>query len=211
MAPGATLEFRIAIVPARSLSSQPWWPQLHQMINETYQVKNVYVFPASWTRLDPDPAKGAEDLANELGESGHLAVAFTNDKQPVACGGALPFRGENWINEAFRTLEAELSNGHSGSNIIADWETCCFCVHPSARRNFLPRRVLNELSAFLKARGGERLFCNYARDETGDFWPRLGFEIVPGAGGKLSKGLKTKTRKQGLKADICFSMGVKTL
>lgn len=181
------------------------------MINESYQVKKFYVFPLTWIRLDVDPAKGAKGLANELGDNGHLAVAFTQDNHPVACGGVLPFRGENWINEAFKKTDAELANRQARSETISDWETCCFCVHPSGRGHWLSHQVLDELILFLKAKGGKRLFSNYARDETGEFWPRLGFAAVQGAGGKLPKGFKRDPDKEGLRADIHFEMGVKSL
>lgn len=208
---GTNRNLEIVIVPGSSLSQQPWWPELHAVILESYRVKNSSVFPLTWTRLNVDPAKGAESLANELGKHGHFAIAFTDERQPIACGGVLPFRGENWINDAFNKTDAELVASQRPLETYTDWEVCCFCVHPSARGQGVSSQLLDELSAFLKAKGGERLFTGYARDETGQFWPRLGFEVVPGAGGLLRKGFRRDPDEEGLKEDIHFLTGVKVL
>lgn len=205
-------KFNIIIIPGASLLSVPWWPELHTMINESYSVKNCYMFPPTWTRLNLDPVKAAEGLANELGDNGHIAVAFNEEGHPVACGGVLPYRGANWINAAFKKSDADLANAQTGSEHIVDWETCCFCVHPSGRGHWLSHQVLEELVRFVREKGGTRLFTNYARDETGEFWPRLGFEVVPDAGGMLPKGFKRDLHDpEGLRADIHFEMGVKVL
>ena len=203
----------IIIVPSRSLPTQPWWPELHPIIIESFLNKNYSVFPPTWTRLDLDIIKGAEGLANELGDNGHFAVAFTKENKPVACGGVLPFRGENWINEAFTKTDAELSQTvvKTGDGAIPQWEICCFCVQPAARGTGLSHQLIDNLVDFIKAKGATKLFTNYAKDETGRFWPRMGFEVIPGAGGMLPKGFQTDPAKEGLRADIHFGMGVKTI
>ena len=151
--------------------------KLHPTIIESFLSKDHSVYPPTWTRLKPDPARGAEGLAQELGDTEHIAVAFTEDGHPVACSGVLPFRGENWINEVDKKSDVELANSESSktadslnSNIatITDWKICCFCVHPSQRSRGISCRLLDELIAFTRPKGATRLL---AADETGSSWP----------------------------------------
>jgi GNAT superfamily N-acetyltransferase len=201
------------------LAAQHWWPQLHSMINDAFHNKNYSVFPPSWTRLDEDPLRGAEGLENELGNWGLFIVLLGSEGSPAACTGALPFRGEKWINEVEEKGDAEIANGEvarsagasSGHDLKPDWETCCFCVSPAHRGAGLAHRLLDELIALTKAKGAKRLISNYAVDETAGFWARLGFEVVPGAGGMLRKGFQTDPEKEGLRADIYFEMAAKKL
>ena len=141
-----------------------------------------------------------------------MAVAFADD-QLAACGGVLPFRGNNWINEVEQKGDEELANGANATDVdaISDWEICCFCVNPSSRGQGLSRRLLDTLIAFVKPRGAQRLICNHAEIETGDYWLRQGFELIPGAGGVLRKGFKADPEKDGLREDIHFRMGVKSI
>lgn len=209
----STAKANIIIIPGASISSQSWWPELHAIINEAYASKpNDYsVFPQTWSRLDPDPAKGGKGLTDELGDSGHFAIAFDSDDRPIACGGVLPYRGDNWINEAFEKSDAELANRNVRDTASTDWETCCWCVKPSARGKRLSYQILDALVPFLKAQGGERFYTNYVLNETGDFWPKLGFERVPGVGGMLPKGFQTDPEKEGLRADVHFGLGLRPL
>ena len=204
---------RPVIVPGASLPSQPWWPQLHFMIIDSYLTKDISAYPPTWTRLNTDPAKGAQGLANELGDRGYVIVLFNDGDDPVACSGVLPFRGENWVHDAGKKSDTELANGgaiqHEDS--IVDWETCCFCVHPSQRGRRLGYRLVDELIASVIPRGGKRLLTNYVANETGDFWRKLGFEVIPGAGGMLPKGMKVDPEKEGLREDVHCNMGVKVL
>jgi GNAT superfamily N-acetyltransferase len=190
------------------------------MIVESFLNKNYSVFPPTWTRLNDDVSKGAEGLAKELGDDGHLAVLFASDGKPVACGGVLPYRGDNWINEVDAKSDEELANASKIANKASQgsetgstvaWEICCFCIHPTARGKGLTHQLLDALIEFIKTKGGRRLFTNYAIDEIGGFWTKLGFETVPGAGGMLPKGFKTDPTKEGLRADIHFRIGVKVL
>ena len=167
------------------------------------------------------PRKAPEGLSEELGPKGHLAVIFSNERKPIASSGVLPFRGDNWINEAFKKGDAELGNGEvkeakfdstePDTDMIADWETCCFCVHPSQRGRGLSHQLIDLLSEVIKPKGAKRLLSNYSIDETGDFWPKLGFEVIPGAGGMLPKGFQTDPQKEGLREDVYFKMGAKVL
>ena len=210
-----------AVAPS-DLLAQPWWPALHSLINQAFLSKEHSVFPPTWTRVDPDPVKGAKGLQNELGDHGVFIVIFKADNKPVACTGALPFRGENWINDVDGHREVHLENGevtteHKSASYMrskgetADWETCCFCVDPSERRRGLARRLLQAIEDLVRQKGAKRLISNYAVDETGDFWTRLGFEVIPGAGGMLPKGFQTDPEKEGLRADVHFNMGAKQL
>jgi len=147
-------------------------------------------------------------------------VIFSSDGRPIACGGVLPYRGDNWINEVDTKSDEELANGSKadgqeypesvGHEVLA-WEICCFCVHPSHRGKGLSQQLLATLGEFIKLKGGHRLFSNYAIDETGEFWLKLGFETIPGVGGILPKGFKVDPDKEGLRADIHFRTGVKVL
>lgn len=215
------MQYRTAVLRAAELPSQSWWKQLHATILESFQSKNFSVFPPTWSRLDPQPEKGAQGLVNELGERGHIMVVFTSDGLPVACSGVLPFRGEHWINDVQEKGDAEVANGEitrtgdlpSGGEIplIQDWETCCFCVLPCHRGQGLARMLSEQLIAFIQPKGARRLVSNYAVEETGDFWPRLGFVEIPGAGGMLPKGFQTDPNKEGLRADVYFRMAAKRL
>ena len=219
---GQAMDYSIINTPPSSLPSQPWWPTLHPMINQAFLSKDHSVFPPSWTRLNSEPTKGANGLIHELGDKGIFLVVFGGDGRPVACSGALPFRGENWINDvdgkhdadSTRDTQTAASDLHTSNDLlmdIPDWEICCFCVDPSERKRGLARRLLKELEAVIKPKGAKRLISNYAVDETGDFWSRLGFDIIPGAGGMLPKGFQTDPSKEGLRADVHFKMGAKQL
>ncbi len=204
----------ITIVPGPSLADQPWWSGLHKTINQSYAVKNFAVFPTTWTRLNEDPKLGAKGLVNELGPNGHIAIAFNESNQPIACGGVVSFTGKNSLQKESDQMDAKEpadSTTPSGDTVLKEWETCCWCVHPSARGQRLASRLLDEVIAFLRSKGCERFYCNYAPSETGHFWPKLGFEIIPGAGGMLSKGFKIDPEKEGLREDIQFAMGVMSL
>ena len=210
-------ECEVIIVPGNSIPSQPWWPELHLAIIEAFLTIEYSVFPPTWTRLDPEPDKGARGLAQELGDHGHIAVAFTEDHHPVACGGILPFRGEHWIYEA-GTKHEFINDGDmtkTGADDISDsntlWEICCFCVHPSARGRGISHQLLNEIIKHIKVEGATSLVAHYAVDETGDFWTRLGFEAIPGADSTLPKGFQTDPEKEDLRADIHFKMGARQL
>lgn len=211
--------FETTIVSPTSLSSQLWWPAAHAAINDAFLNKNYSVFPPTWTRLDPDPTKGAAGLAHELGHQGAFIVIFDGEGDPVACSGVLPFRGDNWINDesdpergdARRVTHTISASQVTPPKVYTDWETCCFCVHPSHRGRGLAYRLLDELVALVKPRGAKRLVSNYAVDETGEFWPRLGFDVIPGAGGMLPKGFQTDPAKEGLRADVYFKMAAKAL
>lgn len=197
-----------------SLSGRTWWPALHATIIESFLSKDFSVFPPTWTRLDPDHVKGAKGLADELGSEGIFVVLLTETGEPVACSGVLPFRGEHWIDDIPSIGDAQVhENARSvdGNKKIADWETCCFCVKPSHRREGLAYRMLEELDSLIKPLGGRRLISNYAVDETGNFWQKVGFKVIPGAGGMLPKGFQTDPDKEGLRADVHFAMAVKEI
>src|ERR1700761_6773677 len=155
----AESDMHLVLVRGVTLPSQPWWPQLHSMINESFLNKDISVYPPTWTRLNADPTKGAQGLANELGERGHVIVLFNSRNDPIACSGVLPFRGEKWVHDVGKKSDAELANGETTKNAadistphqdsIADWEVCCFCVHPSQRGRRLGYRLVDELLAFV--------------------------------------------------------------
>lgn len=211
---------KIIFVSGASIHTQPWWHALHRVIIEAFLSKDHAVFPPTWTRLNPDPSKGAEGLSHELGSHGHLAVAFSAEGTPVGCGGVLPYRGDAWIN-AISDTNPELRVKQSKSAdqvgekldvaIITAWETCCFCVHPSQRGKGLSRQLLYAMEDFVKGEGAERLYSNYAIDETGDFWAKLGFVTVRGADSMLTKGFKVDPDKEGLRDNIYFKTGMKAL
>lgn len=190
------------------------------MINEAYWGKKSSVFPIEWGRLDANPERGAEELSKELGAKGKFAVIFSDDGQPVACSGVLPYRGNNWVNEVASKTDEERAKGWSsstdkdlklGDEGIDDWEVCCFCVHPSQRGQGLSPQLVTSLVECIRPMGGKRLFTMYAIEETGPFWTKLGFETVPGAGGMMPKGFKPYPDREALKADIDFAMGVMTV
>ena len=205
-----------------SLSTQTWWSDLHEMIISAFQRKDIQAFPPTWTRLNSDPALGAKGLAEELGPHGQLVVVFA-DSKPVACSGILPFRGEDWINEIRSAdSEAQAANGEvtksslhpqaqDATKAVMDWEICCFCVHPSYRKRGLGRLLLDSLSDLSKLKGGERLIANYSIEETGDFWPSIGFTQQIGTGSVLEKGFTHTPGMEGLREDIHFKMSAKTL
>ena len=186
-------------------------------------LKNKFsAFPSTWTRLNDDTQKGAEGLAQELGDKGHIIIISSDEGTPVACSGVLPFRGENWINDIDHKSDVELAKGEIAGtgggtsapqteNQIVDWETCCFCIHPSARGLGISHQLLDTLVAFIKPKGAKRLMSNYSVEETGEFWAKLGFEVVPGAGGVWPKGFKIDQEKEGLREDVHFKMGAKRL
>lgn len=208
----------LTIVASASLPTQPWWPQLHQVIITAFLHKpeNVTVFPPDWKRLPDDTSTAAQSLASELGDRGHLAVLLES-QQPIACAGILPYRGDSWIDDVHSgKSDADIANAatfpsRGEGDGVAEWEVCCFCVSPAHRGRGISYRLLESLDNFIKARGAKRLYAQYAEIETGVFWPRMGFEVIPSAGGVLKKGFKVDPEKEGLRDDINFSMAVKTL
>ena len=206
-----------SLVPAASVAAQSWWPPAHKLIIEAFLHKpeNVTVFPPDWKRLADDQAAAAQGLASELGDRGHFAVMLENG-QPIACGGVLPYRGDSWIEDAQSgKSDADIANSvganSRGEGKILEWEVCCFCVLPLQRKKGISRRLLAFLEDFIKARGARRLYASYAEIETGAFWPRMGFEVIPGAGGMLKKGFQIDPAKEGLRGDVVFKMAVKLL
>lgn len=209
----------VSVVPSAALPSQPWTAALHSMIISSFKRKDIEAFPPSWTRLHPNPSIGIERLAGELGADGYLAVLLS-DGTPLACGGLLPFRGNDWINKE-KSAEVEQrvtapSPAVSGSpppsrNAAVEWEICCFCVDQAHRGQGLSKLLLEAMSEAAAARGGSRLFVNYSQIETGDFWPRSGFEPVPDATSVLKKGFTHTVGMEGLREDIHFQIAFKVL
>ncbi|KAK4543966.1 hypothetical protein LTR36_004740 [Oleoguttula mirabilis] len=210
----------ITTVPSSSIPAQPWWPGLHSTIIAAFHRQDTQVFPPTWTRLHSDPATGAEGLATELGPRGQLVVIL-EDGKPIACSGVLPFRGEDWTRSV-RGVDCEADYGElTNSNlypqamkvkeVIADWEICCFCVHPSRRGRGLARLLLETLTNTIKPQGAVTLIANYAIDEKGGFWPRMGFTQPIGSGSVLSKGFTITPGMEGLRDDVHFRMSAKTV
>lgn len=205
---------QITTVPAASIATESYWAKLHSVIIAAFLHKpdNVTVFPPDWKRLPDDPTTAAHSLASELGDRGHLAVVLENG-EPIACSGILPYRGDAWIDEAQRgKSDADIANAASSRETgdkVADWEICCFCVSPSYRQQGLSHSLLSYLESFVRPRGSKRLYANYAEIETGSFWPRMGFDVIPGAGGTLKKGFQVDPEKEGLRGDVVFRVAVK--
>lgn len=211
-------EPEIVILSSSSLPKQPWAKALHSNIIEAFQRKDIQTFPPSWTRLDPNPAIGISRLAEELGPYGYLAVVLA-DGEPVGCGGFLPFRGNDWINKeksADNTSE-DVKTSQSGANVddprhvFPEWEICCFCIHPRHRKLGLSKVLLNAIETSIRKNGGKRLATNFSKVETGDYWPRLGFEPVPGATSILRKGFTHTVGMEGLREDLHFQVAMKEL
>jgi len=199
-----------------SLTTQPWAESLHRTIVKAFKREDIQAFPPSWTRLNPDPVIGIECLAGELGPHGYLTVVLV-DGQPAGCGGFLPFRGSDWMNKV-RSVESpgDSSNPeHTSGNLChapkLEWEICCFCVHPEYRKRGLGRLILGDIISAVREKGGNRLASNYSEEETGDFWPRLGFKPIPGATSILKKGFTHTIGMEGLREDIHFQVAIKEL
>lgn len=212
----------LIIVSSAFLPSQHWWPDLYSMIIASVLNKNICVYPPTWMRLREEPQQGALGLAQELGVDGCIAVVFSSHRgSPIACSGILHlFRGKNWIYETSEeksNAEVTLSTADGstsdsdGKEVAADWRICCFCVHPLHRGRGLSYLLLDSLITFLKAKGAKRLLSTYSARETGEFWRKLGFEVIPGVGRMLPKGYKADPEKEGLKESIIFKIGVKVL
>ncbi|GAB1729155.1 hypothetical protein NU195Hw_g6011t1 [Hortaea werneckii] len=215
----------IITIPSHLIPSQPWWPDLHSTIIKAFKRNDIPAFPPTWTRLNSDPVLGANGLAKELGPSSSLVVLFEDDL-PVACSGILPSRGENWINEtseahyngrrnvrdetatASPTLPAKSSDL---DGTISDWEICCFCVDPRYRKLGLSRVLLTVLLQVLEPLGARRLIANYSIEETGDFWPRMGFSQTIGPDNVLEKGFTHTPGMEGLREDLHFRMSAMPL
>jgi GNAT superfamily N-acetyltransferase len=211
-----TGQIEVLTLPSGSLTTQLWAESLHSTIIKAFKREDIQAFPPSWTRLDPNPDIGIDRLAGELGPLGYLTVILV-DGQPAGCGGFLPFRGSDWINRV-RSVESpggnsnpEQASGNSCDAPISEWEICCFCVHPEYRSQGLSRLILEVIISAVREKGGKRLASNYSEEETGDFWPRLDFEPVPGATSTLKKGFTHTIGMEGLREDIHFQVAVKEL
>lgn len=211
------------VVPSGALPDQPWANALHTTINQAYLYtrKDIDAFPANWGRLDPHPEKGIKGLAQELTPLGSLVVLFEGE-MVVACGGFEPFRGVDWINKEksanetlteifFADSSTKAQPPPPSGEIIKDWDVCCFCVHPTYRRSGLSKTLLRSVEDAVKQRGGERLMACYCIAETGDYWPRMGFETMPGSESMLKKGFTYAVGTEGLREDLHFLMGAKAL
>lgn len=231
-----TPEPNIIIVPGHTLPSQPWWKALHLTIQQAFKAKNHDVFPPSWNRLPERSKEAAERLKEELGPDGVIAVVLLVDR-PIACAGVLPFRGLEYFDKAQSAFEKRTavqtpttttaddipedeSSPITVPNLSAlppsdkpgqDWELCCVCVHPIHRRVGLSPKLLRALIDYIKPLGARRLMATYAVNETGYYWPNMGFEVVEGAGATLKKGFTHTEGMEGLKEDVKFALGVKGL
>ncbi|GAB1741609.1 hypothetical protein NU219Hw_g7030t1 [Hortaea werneckii] len=225
------MEQNIITMPSPLIPSQPWWPDLHSTIIKAFKREDIQAFPPTWTRLNPDPVLGAHGLAKELEPCGSLLVVLFDDHGvPVACSGLLPARGEDWINE---TSAAAHPNGRNARDETAtasptipvpaklfsseeegtrtDWEICCFCVDTRYRKLGLSRVLLTALIQVLEPLGAKRLVANYSIEETGDFWPRMGFSQPVGSGSVLKKGFTHTPGMEGLREDLHFRMSAMPL
>lgn len=210
----------IVVAPAETLPTQQWWEDLHFTINTSFKSKDFAAFPSSWERLPSDSAVAARSLADELGPDGILAVVLI-DGRPVACGGVTPFRGDNWIDavksaDHAQELEEPPADPRprqaTGQPFeMEGWELCCVCVHPRHRRWGWSEKIIDALEHAVKPRGATRLISTYVKEEIGEYWERMGFMTVPGAGGVLKKGFTAQPGMPGLLADIHFAMGCKVL
>lgn len=63
----------------------------------------------------------------------------------------------------------------------------------------------------VKPKGAQRLFSHYSIESNGDYWPRLGFESIPGGTNVLQKGFTHSAGMKGLRGDLHFQLGVKSL
>ena len=106
------------------------------------------------------------------------------------------------------TLPAKASDLES---TISDWEICCFCVDPRYRKLGLSRVLLTALIQVLEPLGAERLLANYSVEETGDFWPRMGFAQTLGSDNVLEKGFTHTPGMEGLREDLHFRMSAMLL
>ena len=213
----------VQIVPGPALLAQPWWSDVHRMINMAFARKDVHVFPLSWTRLDADSLLGAEGLAEELGQTGHFGVVFF-DGNPVVCGGVLPFRREDWLNPMHKSDgEAIAANGEiamkdhqvatkhnsreqTDGQHVPEWMICCFCIHPDYRRRGLGHVMLNVLVDFIKDRGARRLVANYAIEESGKYWYAMGFKHEVGPDSVVNKGYTYRPDLEPLREDVHYRM-----
>lgn len=207
---------RIIVVPSQSLWGEPWAESLHNTVIQAFKRKDIQAFPLSWTRLNPDPGSGISGLESELGAHGYIAVLLI-DGEAAGCGGFLPFRGNDWINKEKSveeppnpSIEREAVSEQPIS-ASEEWEICCFCVRPDHRRRGLSKKLLQAIEDAVRTSGGCRLAANYSIEETGDFWPRLGFVPVPGATSVLKKGFTHTVGMEGLKADLHFQVAMKQL
>lgn len=217
MATNSAPELSIVTVPAHSLSSQEWWKALHLTINTSFKNEDFAAYPPTWNRLPRDSNLAANKLGEELGPNGFIAVALALGS-PIACAGALPFRGNDWINKVKSADDVEggdtIVSGAgqlSGHDRIEVWELCCVCVHPRYRGSGLSTKLIQTVEDLIRPQGAKRLCSVYVSEETGLYWPHLGFETVPGAGGVLKKGFVAEPGMPGLMADIHFAMGCKGL
>lgn len=212
MAGRATPE--LTVVSGPSLPTQPWWSELHSLIITSFRRPDQKAFPPSWTRSKFDPIEGVNSFAEELGPSGQLIVVF-HDEHHVASSGIVPFRGVDWINDIDGQPKQE--NGStpelqsSPSEPCADWEICCFCVHPAARGRGLGHSLLDALTSLVRKQGGQRLIANYSIGATGNFWPHMGFTLPLGSGSMLKKGFTHTAGVEGLRKDLHFSMSAMVL
>lgn len=208
------------VIPGSSLCKQAWWPQLHRTIIIAFQQKDIQAFPPSWTRLNLDEALGAAELAKELGTYGEMAIMFSDD-EPVACGGISPhsaaylsLNNPDWLSVVNKKLiEHQAASGENPEDadvlpqvqfVCEDWNVLCFCVHPDHRGKNLSRQLLQTLADVAKAKGGRSLLSNFCIEETGSFWPKMGFNARVGNGGVLEKGYIRKGAVEELQTDLHF-------
>lgn len=172
--------------------------------------------PPDWKRLPDESKLAARHFASELGNHGHMIVLLDEiTSAPIASTGVLPYRGKDWLGNAQRGMsDADIANrvfASAGGDGVPDWKVCCFCVDPSYRGKGLSHYLLRALEKSIKHRGAKRLYASYAEVENGSFWPRMGSEVIPDAGSTLRKGFQIDPVKEGLRADLAFSLAAKTL
>lgn len=71
------------------------------------------------------------------------------------------------------TSELNNPNEHPKAEYVrsrfADWEICCFCVHPPQRRRGPSRLLVESLQDLVRSEGPARLVANYSVEGTGDY------------------------------------------
>jgi GNAT superfamily N-acetyltransferase len=203
-------DFKIRFYPSTSIGNEPFFLNLHRLINEAYKpTRPDWPFPDPFFRLHPD-LKIAGDHLKDMGSSGFFAVAFASDHTgggliPVSCAAAEPFGGFD---------EKEKQNSIGSGKPIEEWEFSYVMTLAPYRGQGVGVTLIKLVEQETLRRSGltqVRLITRSVDEVAGDFWRARKYSTVEEGWVTLPKGFTHIEGFVGLPKDVVLWAGERSV